>query len=158
MRALILTAIILFSLPTVAQHLNLVDTSTVDFSNPKVGQFIRLMYYTETETPDRLSPSMRTNLDSIIVKISQKQNIRWLIEVHTSCYGDSTKNIQFTKAIADNICNYLTYKTESIKFFCVGKGENDSVNGCKCEGTYRSRGCTEEENELNRRIYFKVTE
>ncbi|MFI5221322.1 MAG: OmpA family protein [Bacteroidia bacterium] len=123
--------------------------------NPKPGQLALIDIYFYLDKSD-LQGEIKKVLDSVSYFISNYPKHYFAIETHTDCRGDSIYNLGLSQRRADSICAYIHRKHDVKNLKCIGKGESDPVNNCRCEGSYESKRCTEEEHQQNRRTVLKV--
>lgn len=125
-------------------EVQLFSNSTIDLNNPQIGQSANLEIEWEVCTGRVLRPSSFPDYDSIAEFIHRFPKICFIIESHTDCRSDSIYNIELTRRRADSICAYIHRRHNLSNVKCIGKGENEPLNDCRCESNFISRRCMEE--------------
>ncbi len=91
-------------------------------------------------------------LNNLIDYLNKNKHIKIEIGAHTDAVGSSGFNMGLSRKRATTCFNYLVKKGISRhRLYPKGYGEKYILNGCLREGQ-----CTEEENEVNRRIELKI--
>lgn len=135
-----------------------IDTSTVDFSHLRVGQFVRFHTYFDLDQYPMREES-RPTVDSIARIIIKGTNCLWEIGYHTDCRASIDYNFKLSQTRADTIVNYIISKgVDPARVKAHGYGESRLLNNCSCEPNGRGPGrdCTEAEHAINRRVELTI--
>lgn len=130
--------------------------SDLHFDQPSEGQYLILKDGEWYGCSPRPQPRYYIALDSIASLITRFPDCSFLISFHTDCRADSALNKQISRQRADTMQENLIRKTAAGNFRCVGAGEDEPANDCRCEGTYLAKQCREDEHEQNRRVVLRV--
>ena len=125
---------------------------------PQIGQQAIIPAFWNFFCSGKIRPDDALVLDSLAVLMKKFPDCLFLLTVHTDCRADSAYNMEFSTQQADSICVYLQKAGVGKNLRCAGRGENDPVNDCRCEGTFIAKKCTEEEHEQNRRTRLRVVD
>ncbi len=91
-------------------------------------------------------------LDNLVDYLRGKPDLKIELSAHTDCEGPASYNMKLSKRRANSCYQYLIDKgIEKARMIPKGYGEKFITNGCTEEGQ-----CSEEENEVNRRIEVKI--
>lgn len=96
---------------------------------------------------DKIQISQENDLDILVEKMAENEDIKVLLEAHTDCRGNNQYNLLLSRRRAQNAKNYLVERGISPgRIQTRGLGESRPRNHCKDGVT-----CTEEEHRYNRR-------
>lgn len=91
-------------------------------------------------------------LDKIVTFLNENPNISIELSAHTDCVGKDDFNMELSQRRAERCKEYLIKKgISSTRIIAKGYGETKILNGC-----VKWDQCTEEQNQVNRRVEIKV--
>lgn len=91
-------------------------------------------------------------LDNIVDFMNDNPNVKIELSAHTDAVGKDSFNMELSQSRAERCKSYLVKNgIKSSRIVPKGYGETKILNGC-----IKWNQCTEEENEINRRVEIKV--
>lgn len=152
--------LIAFTNSSVNAQIKLIDSTTFNFNNPKVGDYItvrllqsfcnRNMYH---------DPDDRKIIYEHIVPVILKFNkFIFQIESLTDCRASSEYNRLYSQRLADSLRAILISNgIDSNQILAKGMGEDSLlIKKCRCDLGDNRNICSEFEHQLNRRTILRI--
>jgi hypothetical protein len=141
-------------LPELGISKYMVDTSTIDMTDPKPGQYIRIYTHHFLEDPGtrkaRLSEAFFDTLYQIIDALPQ---CTFEVGMHTSSEGADTRNFNLSQRRSASIAAYLILycNVSRERLLTMGYGETQPLNECD-----NNTDCPPEKRALNQRMELLI--
>lgn len=154
MKRLICLTLFLYSLSIGAQN---IDSTTFDFNNPRVGDYITIRLVWGCQPYFR--PGAAKIIEKYFVPVVKKYpSYIYQIEHHTDCRGSNTYNKLLSQRRADSLRTYIIVQgIDSNQIRAKGIGEDSLlIKKCKCDLSDNRNICSEFEHQLNRRTILRI--
>ena len=141
-------------IPSMGISKKMVDTCTINFENPEIGQYIRLYprnFIADTSGGKTMIADVF--FDTLAIIIEQLPGCTFEIAAHTSNDGPSTRNFNFSQKRAASVVAYLVRYCNIPRGSLMnqGYGETKPIIICGDQSP-----CSKEANEINQRLEMVI--